>query len=176
MNTTTNAAKNAPLPIVSEEVADQIVDAYHNLYRLLSTYGSVLTTPVSETGRDEWERVAARGLNALKARAAHIREQAVAEFRQGVRDAISPHIDQARQDKSEYDSMSPTLRARIGAFQTYILVPLTDVSAVFPEGTQVPAQVKMLTDMNYKVSKSANGAYSLRVELPTSITGASASK
>lgn len=173
MNSPTNTAKNAPLPIVSEEVAAEITSAFHNLYRLLAGYSSTapLTMSVESTGRDEWERVAARGLSALKARQVYIQEQAVAQFRQGVRDAIAPHIDTAREDKAEYDSLSPTLKARVGAFQTHILVPLSDVSEVFPQGTQIPAQVKMLTDMGYKVSKSTAGAYSLRVELPASITG-----
>jgi len=172
----TSSQKNAQKPIISEEVADQLIGAYQTIYRLMATYGDALTTPVSETKRQDWERVAVRGLNALTALDAHRKEQEVAAFRQGVKDAIEPHLDRARADKEEYDALSPTLKARLGAFQTYILVPVSDVSEVFGEGVEVPVQVKKLTDMGYKVSKGANGTFSLRVDLPKSILGDSAAK
>src|SRR5579863_10469385 len=113
----TSSQKNAQKPIIS---------AYQTIYRLMADYGDALTTPVSETKRQDWERVAVRGLNALTALDAHRKEQEVAAFRQGVKDAISPHLDRAREDKEEYDALSPTLKARLGAFQTYILVPVSD--------------------------------------------------
>lgn len=169
-------SKNAPLPVISDEVAQELTDAYHTIYRVMAEYGTILTTPVSDTKPADWERAAVRGLKAYNARQAWIKEQEVAVFRQGVRDAISEHLDQARADKEEYDALSPTLRSKIGAFQTYILVPVTDVSHVFGEGVGVPEQVKKLTDMGYKLSKGANGAFSLRVDLPKSILGETSGK
>jgi hypothetical protein len=171
MNNPSNVTKNAPKPIITDSVAQEITDAFQVLFNALNTYGEQVAPTFADADIAGWERVGARALNAYKARLTHLREQEVAEFRQGVRDAIVPHIDRARQDKAEYDALSPTLRARLGAFQTYILVPLSDVSDVFPQGTSVSEMVKKLTTMNYKVSKSANGAYSIRQELPASITG-----
>lgn len=175
-NVNTSAAKNAPLPIIGEDVEKKLLDAYHTIYALMASYGTPLTVPVESTGKAEWERVAVRGMNALSARQAHIREQEVAAFRQGVRDAISPHIDTARAEKEEYDSLSPTLRAKLGAFPTFITVPLSDVSDAFGEGATDQDMVKKLVAMSYKVSKGANGAYSLRVDLPKSMFGDNAGK
>ena len=169
MNTTTNTAKNAPKPIITDEVEAELTSHYTAILALMNTYGETITSTLDKAGRAEYERSAARGLIALTALQAHRKEQEVAAFRQSVKDAIAPHLDQARADKAEYDGMSATLRARIGAFQTYILVPMSDIVAAFPEGTTEQDAVKKLTQMSYKVSKSTNGTYSVRVDLPKSI-------
>jgi len=176
MNTTTNTAKNAPKPLISEEVEGQLLGAYKTILRLMNGYGEPIAATLEQVGCREYERSAARGLNALTALQAHRKEQEVAAFRQGVKDAISPHLDTARADKEQYDALPATLKARVGAFATFILVPLSDMSGVFGEGADVQEQVKKLTQMGYKVSKSANGAYSVRVDLPKSILGDVAAK
>lgn len=168
MNTPSNS-KNSPKPIISEDVADKLTSAYHTIFSLMASYGETIAVPTDKTGPKEWERVAARGFSALAARAAHIKEQEVAAFRQGVRDALAPHFDRARGEKAEYDALSPTLKAKLGAFPTFVTVPLSDVSDVFGEGTDIPVQVKKLTDMGYKMVKGANNTFSLRVDLPKSI-------
>jgi hypothetical protein len=180
MNSPTNTSKNAPLPIISEEDAETLTSAYHTIYALMASYGSAITVPVGKTGKAEWERAAARGFGALNARQAFLREQEVAAFRQGVRDAISPHIDAAREEKAEYDAakagMSEKVAKLMAAFPTYINVPLAAVSDAFGEGVDVQGQVKKLVDMGYKVAKGANNTYSLRVDLPKSIIGDTDSK
>ena len=175
---TTVNANNAQKPIISAEVAEEITAAFHVIYRAMATYGSPLPTTseaVAATGAKDWERGAARGFAALAARQAWVKEQEVAAFRQGVRDAIQPHIDAAREEKEGYDAakagMSEKVAKLLAPFPTFVLVPLSDVSDVFGAGVEIPSQVKKLTDMGYKVSKGANGAFSLRIDLPKSITG-----
>lgn len=168
MNQNTNAAKNAPKPLISEDVETQLMGAYKTILRLMNGYGETIAPTVEQAGRPEYERAAARGLIALNALQAHRKEQEVAAFRQGVKDAIAPHLDRAREEKAEFDSLSPSLRAKLGAFPTFVLVPLADVAAVF-EGASEPDMVKRLNQMSYKVNKSPNGAYSLKIDLPKSI-------
>lgn len=174
MNTTPNTAKNAPKPIISDEVEAELTRAYVTILRLMNTYGETIAPTLEKAGRQEWERGASRGLNALTALQAHRKEQEVAAFRQGVKDAISPHLDTARADKEQYDALPASLRARVGAFQTFILVPVSDMSGVFGEGVPEAEQVLKLQKMGYKVSKSAQGSYSVRVDLPKSILGETA--
>jgi hypothetical protein len=180
MNNTTNTAKNSPKPIISEEVAEKLTSAYHTIFSLMSAYGELINTPVDKTGKEEWERTAARGFLALNARRAFLKEQEVAAFRQGVRDAIEPHIDAARAEKEEYDaakaSMSEKVAKLMAPFPTHINVPMSEVSGAFGEGVDLQSQVKKLVDMGYKVTKGANGTYSLRIDLPKSIVGDNGSK
>lgn len=176
----TNTAKNAPLPIISENVADDLTDAFKVIFDRMASHGAPLGITFDAAGRPEYERVAVRALDALKARQGYLKEQAVAQFRNGVRDAISPHIDAARAEKAEYDTLKATMSEKLAKmlapFPTYIMVPMSDVSEVFGEGVEVSAQVKKLVDMGYKVSKGQNNAYSLRIELPKSITGETPAK
>ena len=167
MNTTTNTAKNAPKPLISEDVEEKVMGAYKVLFSLLGTYGEAIDG--SKLNRAAYERISARGVNALLALQAHREEQEVAAFRQGVKDAISPHLDAARADKEQYDALPATLKARVGAFQTFILVPVSDMSGIFGEGVPEAEQVLKLQKMGYKVSKSAQNTYSLRIDLPKSI-------
>ena len=169
MNNNTSTAKNAPKPLISEEVEAQLLRAYRTILGVMNTYGETISPTVEQAGRPEYERAAARGLIALNALQAHRKEQEVAAFRQGVKDAIAPHLDTARADKEQYDALPATLKARVGAFATFILVPVSDMSGAFGEGVDVQEQVKKLTQMGYKVSKSASGSYSVRVDLPKSI-------
>jgi hypothetical protein len=169
MNTSTS--KPASKPIITDNVDSQITSAFQVLFNAVNTYGETVAPTFEQVGVKGWERLAARSLIAVAARQAHLKEQEVAAFRQGVRDAIEPHLDRARADKAEYDALSPTLKSRLGAFQTYILVPVSDMSEVFGSSVELPAQVKKLQDMGYKLSKSGNGTFHVRVDLPKSILG-----
>lgn len=174
MNNNTSNVRNAPKPIIPQDVADQLTDAYHTIYRLMASYGEVINTPVEQTGSKVWEATCARGFAALQARKAYLKEQEVAAFRQGVRDALEPHLDAARAEKEEYDAAKAAggiVARMLPAFPTYRDVSIDDVSHVFPEGTAVEVQVKKLSDMGYKLVKSSKGAYSLRIDLPKSILG-----
>lgn len=158
--------KNVPKPIISDETEGALIGAFATILSHMATYGDTIST--EKPGRAEFERAAVRAFNALDALRKDRQEREVAAYRAGVRDSLASYLDTARQEKSEYDSLSPTLRAKLGAFPTFVNVPVKDVAHVF-EGVQETDMVKKLITLGYKVSKSAQGALSLKIDLPKSI-------
>lgn len=169
MNTTVQ--NKAAKPIISDETEAQILGAFRTLFTLMGNYGDAIDS--SKPGRAEFERIAARSVNALEALKADRREREVAMYRDAVRGVIASHLDTARQEKAEFDSLSPSLKAKLGAFPTFVYVPVSEVTEVF-QGAPEADIVKKLVAMSYKVAKTAGGALALKIDLPKSILEGSA--
>jgi hypothetical protein len=183
MTTTTNSNKNAQKPIISQNVAEEITSVFVRLQQLLSATPEWLQGVDAQTTEgDKMRAVGGRAILAVAVRQEWLKEQEVAAFRDGVRAAILPHLDAARKAKEEYDaalaSMSAAVRAMVkpAPFPTYIHIPVSDMSEVFAEGTPVEEQVLKLKKMGYTIAKPANGAYSIRFDLPKSILGDTSAK
>lgn len=167
MSNTTSNAKSAPLPIISENAALNIQDALDRLYSIVSTYGSPLPSFADMMSDKEGrERILARAGRAYTARVEYLKQEEVRAFRQGVTDAVQPHIEVQSAAREQFLALAKEVRHYMPAFPTTVRVPVSEVSHIFPSGTSVESQVKYLHTMGYKVSKGADKTYSLAVELP----------
>ena len=160
------------LPIITDDVEGVIVESIHAIYNVMASHGTPLPT-WDKASSKEWGQAIERAGAALNALKAHRVEAEKAAFAEAVSEVFAPYFDTARADKADFDALPPSLRARLGVvFPTFVRVPLADLAGVFP-GVDVASQVKKLTTLGYKVGKEANGSYTVLVNLPTEITGAS---
>ncbi len=166
---TTNNSKPAPLPIISDSDAEKITQAYSILHSVLATYGVEQLPTFDACGVQEYERLGNRATKALSRRQAHLKEQAIAHLRQGAKAVTEPYIAAKRAEKEQFDaafaSVPEALRTHIKPLDPTVVIPVSDFSDIFPQGTEVVKQVVALKDMGYTVAKGKDGFY-VRLQVP----------
>jgi hypothetical protein len=153
---TQNATSPAALPLISDMSEKQILAALAILHGEMLNYGpSALPALESIPGnREETERVFARALKALTSKHTAREEAAVAQFRTGVTEALTPYIEEARAQRTYAEAAPQAFRAAMVALlPTHVTVPVSVFADIFPAGTTMPHMVKMLKSMSYTVAK-----------------------
>jgi hypothetical protein len=175
MNTNTNAANVVKLPIISDVSEERILDALRTLHSVIGTYGAALPDfddMLADVGQGTDQalnlgRITNRAHKALTALQQHRKEEEVRAFRQGVKEALQSAIEVQGAARDAFLALPKEVRQFMPSFPTTVVVPVSDMSDVFPTGTPIEAQVKLLHTMGYKVSKK-DKAYHIVTELPTS--------
>jgi hypothetical protein len=163
-------ATSAPaLPPITDSQEQGLRDAFKVLYTHFASHGTTQLPAFDSLGVDGYTLLAQRALEAQKLAIKTRKEAAQRAVREGVKNALAPHIESARQEKGVYDAMvadtSPAMRPYIKTFVDYILVPMTEVSEVFPQGAKPEHIIVVLKDLGYTVTKGAE-SYNIKVQLP----------
>lgn len=177
MNAPTNASNVVKLPIISDMSEERILDALRTLHSEIGTYGAALPSfddMVADVGQGtdralDLARITNRAHKALGALTSHRKEEEVRAFRQGVKEALASAIELQGKARDAFLALPKEVRQFMPSFPTSVVVPVSDMSDVFPTGTPIEAQVKILHTMGYKVSKK-DKTYSIVTELPTAAT------
>lgn len=111
-------------------------------------------------------RITGRAHVALGMLEATRKEERIAHLRSGVREVIAPYITAHRKDREEFDSLSPSLKAKLGPFADTVMVPVSDFASVFPQGTTEGAMVGLLKELGYTIGKSGKDAFVVRITVP----------
>lgn len=158
MNVTTRTPNVALAPTSEQKdpapiTAEQESEIAHMLHKM---YGIVGAGPL------KWEecqndaarlKIVTNVVNALTYRRRFLRQQAFAKVRGELTTIFATYITTHRAEKEEYETLSPTLKAKLGAFPTEVKVPVKDLVSVFGEGAQEPGVAKILmSEMSYKLS------------------------
>jgi hypothetical protein len=159
------ATENNALPIISDHTEETIHTALRMLHGALATYGNAF--PSFEdmlTESTQRERITNRANRALSALSTHRREAAVAKFRSGVAEVVSPYVADAVTARAAFLTLPAEVRRFMPSFPSTVSVPVSEVAHIFGEGTPETHIVKALHTLGYKVSKKDN-TYHIVAEL-----------
>jgi hypothetical protein len=158
-----NTSKSSALPIISDSDVEKITQAYTILHSVLATYGEEKLPTFDDCGLPEYERLGNRAVRALFRRQAYLKEQALAHLRQAAKAVTEPYVTAKHAEKEQFDaafaSVPGAMRTYIKPFDPTVVIPLSDFSHIFPQGTDLVKQVVALKDMGYTVAKGKDGFY-----------------
>lgn len=154
-----------PRALTSTEVS-VILAAFATIHATVNDVGETFT--FNDNDPASFDRVYNRATKALKRYKTAQREEMVRNLRSNLEGAFAPYLEAHATAKEEYDALSPTLKAMLPSFPTYVSVKLTDLSAHFPTGTSELNMVKMLADMKVECSKGKEKDAAILVRIPVS--------
>lgn len=132
--------------LISEETYNQLQAALVTLHGIAANYGATPLPPtVGETLRaGKAGDMLARCITAAKDLHAAQKEAKVATFRQGVKEVIEAHMEEARAARDYIDAAPASMRDMLrAALPKKVWVPVSEFAPLFPQGTDV---VKFMTD------------------------------
>lgn len=157
------------LPPLTDTQEAGLRDAFKVLYTHFATYGTTVLPTFDSLSPDGYEILAQRAIVAHKTMLKNRREEALRQVREAVKGVIAPYIETARREKEAFDTLLAStpeaMRSYIKPFADHTVVPFTEVSAVFPQGSKSEQIVVALKDLGYIVAKGTEGYY-VKVQLP----------
>jgi hypothetical protein len=151
-NATVAQETTKTVKVLNGEQIQQINDCFRTLHSICfdAGKGENLPTDYSTLTFDQIGAVCVRAINAL----ATVQKRAKDAKDQSVRNALSKVLETymatARQEKSEYDALSSSLKARLGAFDATAKIPVNDLHGIL-ETSNPSVMVKRLHDLGFKI-------------------------
>jgi hypothetical protein len=99
---------------------------------------------------DEIGTVCVRAINALATVQRRAKTEADRKVREALDKALETYTSALRKEKEEYDGLSASLKARMGAFDSSIKVAVNDLQGIL-ETSNPTIMVKKLHDMGFKI-------------------------
>ena len=151
-NATVAQETTKTVKVLNGEQIEQITACFRTLHSLCwdAGKGESLPTSFDTLTFDQIGTVCVRAMNAINAhekRAKDAKEQSV---RNALSKVLETYMATARQEKAEYDALSASLKARLGAFDATAKVPVEALQGIL--GTSNPSvMVKRLHDLGLKI-------------------------
>jgi hypothetical protein len=143
--------KKAPKQFNGEQIAE-ITAHFRALHALCwdAGKGGNLNPSFDKLTFDDIGTVCVRAINALATVQQRAKNEAEQKVRQALNVVLETHIIALRKEKAEYDGLSASLKARMGAFDSSIKVSVNDLQGIL-ETSNTAVQVKKLQDLGFKI-------------------------
>lgn len=164
----TNGATVTSSTIMSEDDADTLLAAIGKMHSVVRNVGEGLPAWDKCTAKDR-EVVVVRSLRMLEEKAKHERTIRHNALRAKLGGIFATYMNAAREEKAEFDAISPTLKAKLGiTFPDTVKVPVKAVVGCFGEGLTTEQVIHNLDNMSFKMGKGKDKGSEAYIILPFS--------
>src|SRR5271165_3337963 len=145
-------ATTKTVKVLNGEQIAQITACFRTLHALCwdAGKGENLPTNFDSLTFDQIGSVCVRAINTLATVQHRAKTEADRKVREALDKALETYTSALRKEKAEYEGLSASLKARMGAFDSSIKVAVSDIQGIL-ETSNPTVMVKKLHDMGYKI-------------------------
>ena len=162
----TNGATASTSTVISQEDADTLMSAIRDMHSVVRNVGEALPS-WEKCGLKDREAVVVRTLRMLEEKARHERIMRHNALRAKLAGIFVTYMNAAREEKAEFDAISPALKAKLGiTFPDTVKVPVNAVMGAFDEGLTLEQVIHNLDNMSFKIGKGKEKGAEAYIILP----------
>ena len=151
-NTTTTATvaqeTTKTVKVLNGEQIATLLGALRTMHEIVWDAGKneAINPSFDNLSTDEIGTVCVRAINAINAHEKRAKDAKDGKVRQAVNGVLETYFARARAEKEEYNALSDSLKARLGAFPTFVNVSVNDLQGVL-ETSNPSVMIKKLFDL-----------------------------